>query len=52
MICNEPKRIISANGGFELLQMVLDSDTERCASKDVDPPKRVDHEIPHWLERE
>ena len=31
--------------------MVLESDTERCAIEDVVPPKEVDCEIPHRLER-
>ena len=50
-IRNEPKRIISASGGFWLLQMVSESDTERCASEDARPSRGVDCEIPHWLER-
>ena len=35
-----PKRTISASGELELLQMVLEPDTERCASKDVGPQRR------------
>ena len=36
-ICNGLKQTISAGGGFELLQMVLEPDTERCASEDAGP---------------
>ena len=32
MIRNRPKRTISASGGLELLQMVSELDTERCAT--------------------
>ena len=32
-----PKKTICASGGFELLQMVLEPDIERCASEDVGP---------------
>ena len=46
-----PKRTIFASGGLGLLQMVSEPDTERCASKDIGPPRGVDCEIPHWLER-
>ena len=35
MICNGPKRTISASGGLGMLQMVLELDTERCASEDA-----------------
>ena len=62
-ICNESKWTTSC--GLGLLQMVSDSDTERCASEDVGPsrgvdcanedagPSRaVDCEISHQLERE
>ena len=45
-IRNESKRIIFASGGFELLQMVLEPDTERYASEDTGP-QGVDCEIPH-----
>ena len=31
--------------------MVLESDTEQCASKDAESIKRVDCEIPHRLNR-
>ena len=34
-IRNGPKHIISINGGLKLLQMVLELDTKRCASKDA-----------------
>jgi len=34
-----PKRIISVNGGLELLQMVLELDIGRCASKDAVPQR-------------
>ena len=30
---------IFASGGFELLQMVSESGTERCGSKDIGPPR-------------
>ena len=49
-IRNEPKRIISASGELGLLQMILELDTERCASEDARSPKRVDCEIPPRLE--
>ena len=45
MIRNEVKRTISISNGFELLQIVLEPDTGRCASKDAGPPKAVDCEI-------
>ena len=50
-IRNEPKRTISTSGGFELLQMVLESDTGWCANQDARPLRGVDCEIPHRLER-
>ena len=37
MIHNGPKRTIFANGEFELLQMVLEPNTKRCASTDAGP---------------
>ena len=37
-IHNGPKRTISTSGGLGLLQMVLESDTGRCASEDARPP--------------
>ena len=46
-----PKRTIRATSGLELLKMVLESDTWRCASKDVGPSREVDCEIPHRFER-
>ena len=49
-IYNRPKCTISVKSGFELLQMVLELDIERCASEDVGPPKGVDCEILHRLE--
>ena len=45
------KKTISTRGGFGRLQMVLEPDTERCANKDLGPPRGVDCEIPHRLER-
>ena len=47
-----PKRTISVSGGIEMLQMVLEPDTRRCASEDAGPRRGVDCEIPHQLERE
>ena len=46
-----PKRIISTSGGLEPLQMVSEPGTEGCASEDVGPPRGVDCEISHQLER-
>ena len=40
-ICNGSKRTISASGGIELLDMVLEPDTGRCASEDAGPPRVV-----------
>ena len=51
-IRNGQKQTISASGGLELLQIVLEPDTGRRASEGVGPPRGVDCEIPHWLERE
>ena len=51
MIHNGPKRTISVSGELELLQMVSGPNTGQCASKDAGPPKEVDCEIPHRLER-
>ena len=45
------KKTICASGGFELLQMVSEPDTGWCANEDAGPPKGVDCEIPHQLER-
>ena len=36
-IRNGRKRIISTSGELGLLQMILESDTERCVSEDVGP---------------
>ena len=36
-IRNRLKRKISISGGFGLLQMVSEADTERCVSEDVGP---------------
>ena len=51
MIRNGLKRAISASGGLGLLQMVSEPDTGRCANEDAGPPRGVDSEIPHRLER-
>ena len=40
-ICNEPKRIISTSSGLGLLQMISESNIERCASKDAQDPTSV-----------
>ena len=37
--------------GLGLLQLVLGPDTGQCVSEDVVPPKEVNREIPHQLER-
>ena len=50
-IRNGSKWTISASGGLEILQMVSEPDTERCASEDAGPPKGVDCEIPNRLKR-
>ena len=50
-ICNEPKRTITISSGLGLLQMVLDSNTDWCASEDAGFKGGV-CKIPHWLERE
>ena len=49
VIRNGPKRTIFVSGELELLQMVLEPYTGRCASKDVETSKGVDCEIPHRL---
>ena len=36
-IRNKLKQIIFVSGGLGLLQMVLESDTEKCANKDASP---------------
>ena len=46
-----PKRTISASGGFGLLQMILELDIGQCVNEDVGPPRGLDCEIPHQLER-
>ena len=51
MIFNGPKWIISANGEFGLLQMVLEPDTRKCVRENVGTPNGVDCEILHRLER-
>ena len=51
-IRNESKWTISASGGLGLLQMVSKLDIGWCASEDAEPPRGVDCEIPHRLERE
>ena len=50
-IYNEPKWTIFASGGLELLQIVSELDTRWGASEDVGPPREVDCEISHRLER-
>ena len=50
MIRNGLKWTMSVSGVLGLLQMVSESDTERCAREDA-RPQGVDCEISHWLER-
>ena len=50
-IRNGPKQTISASCRLELLQMILESDTERCVNEDAGTLRGVDCEIPHRLER-
>ena len=38
-IRNGPNQTIFTNSGLGLLQMVLEPDTEWCASEDVGPPR-------------
>ena len=38
-LTNGPKRIISANGGLGLLEIVSKLDTGQCASEDVGPQR-------------
>ena len=52
VIHNGPKQTIFASSGLELLQMVSELGSERCASEDAGPSTGVDCEIPHRLERE
>ena len=51
MMRNGPKRTISTSDDLGLLQMVSELDTEQRASEDTWPPRGVDCEIPHQLER-
>ena len=51
MIRNGPKQTISASGGLGMLQMVSESNIGRCANEDIEPPRGVDCEISHLLER-
>ena len=44
-------KTIFTSGELELLQMVSEPDTGRCASEVVGPSRGVDCEIPHRLER-
>ena len=46
-----PKRTTFASGGFGSLQMVSEPDNGQCGSEDSESRRRVDCEIPHWLER-
>ena len=52
-IRNGLKRTISASArlGLRLLQMVLEPNTKRCASKDAGSPWGMDYEISHRLKR-
>ena len=50
-IRNVQKQTIFASDGFGLLQKLLELVTKRSASEDAGPPRRVDCEIQHWLER-
>ena len=52
LVRNGPKWTIFASGQLGLLQIVSELDTERCASKDARPPRGVDCEILHRLEKE
>ena len=38
-------------GGFGLLQMISELDTEQCVNENARPSMRVDCETPHRLER-
>ena len=49
---NGPKRIVSVSDRLGLLQMVSKPVTGWCANEDAGPPRIVDYEIPHRLERE
>ena len=50
-IRNGSKQIISVSSGLGLLQMVSEPDTRWCVSEDARPPRGVDCEIPHRLEK-
>ena len=39
------------SGELELLQMVSESNIERCANEDVGSQREVDSKISHWSER-
>ena len=52
MIHNGLKRKISFNSDLEMLPMVLESNTARCASEDTGPQGRWGCEISHRLEKE
>ena len=43
--------LLAVGSGLGLLQMVSEPNTGRCASENVGPPRGVDCEIPHQLER-
>ena len=47
-IRNGPKQTISSSDGLDLLQMVSEPDT---TSEDARPPRGVNCEIPHRLEK-
>ena len=51
VIRNEAKRTIFTSGELGLLQMVLELVIGRCANGDAGPPRGVDFEILHRLER-
>ena len=48
---NGPKQMLYANSRLGLLQKVSEPDTGWCAGKDARPPRRMDCEIPHRLEK-
>ena len=52
MIHKGSKRTIFVSGELELVQMTLEPITEQCASENTRVSRRVDCEIPCWLERE
>ena len=51
VVHNGLKRTISASGRFGLLQTVSESNTELCVNEDAVPPRGLDCEIPHQLEK-